>query len=335
MSSNGKHNSTPDSGIPQADSIATAMESINTLALWLKDAGLDESAIAHWKFNALAKKFPDLADIIEDAKKLISSGVALPEVGMTVTELASRLSEDLEMKIKPAQVNKALVELGLQVRPDNGKRIWQLTEEGKEYGFSRLATSVTNDWSGPQVTWRDSVLPLLVDYFESIDEEKSVGREGEETSGASPLNIPTHKDSTSPGLPESEPESKSWMISDRIKAIKRLSPSPRLKSLINGTERLRLSFTHRYKQSGKASLPFTRGYKSSDLNPAQACLCNSCKNLSEGLRPSTLQFPVVLRRENSVYSVQRLISLFVFSVRSLKCLFFRQNDSVRNQRVAK
>jgi hypothetical protein len=48
-----------------------AMESINTLAVWLVDAGLDESAIAQWKFNALAKKFPDLADIIEDAKNLL------------------------------------------------------------------------------------------------------------------------------------------------------------------------------------------------------------------------------------------------------------------------
>jgi hypothetical protein len=82
--------------------------------------------------------------------------------------------------------------------------------------------------------------------------------------------------------------------------IERLSPSQGLKSLINGTERLRVSFT--------------RSLKRSDLNPAQACLCNSCKNLPEGLSPSELQFPVVFERENSVYSVQKLISLFVFSV---------------------
>ena len=221
MSSNGKHNSTPESGISQADLIATAMESINALAVWLKDAGLDESAIAHWKFNALAKKFPDLADIIEDAKKLISSNVPLPEVGMTATELASRLSEDLDRKIKPAQVNEALVELGLQVRPENGKRIWQLTEAGTSYGFSRLATSKTNDWSGPQVTWRESVIPLLIEYFESLDEEKSGGMGTLETAGASPSDIQTPKNSTSPDLPKSEPESKSWKISDRTKALKK------------------------------------------------------------------------------------------------------------------
>jgi hypothetical protein len=143
------------------------MEAINTLSVWLEEAGLDKSAIAQWKFNALAKKFPDLADIIEDAKRLIGSSVTVPEVGMTVSEMASRLTSSLGCLIKPAQVNEALVELGFQVRPDNGKRIWQLTELGKEYGFSRLATSKTNDWSGPQVTWLEAAIPILSDYFES------------------------------------------------------------------------------------------------------------------------------------------------------------------------
>ncbi len=54
------------------------------LSVWLKEAGLDESAIAHFKYNALAKKFPDLADIIEDAKKLIGAKATVPSVGMTV-----------------------------------------------------------------------------------------------------------------------------------------------------------------------------------------------------------------------------------------------------------
>jgi hypothetical protein len=96
----------PSQGIATPESIATAMESINTLSVWLKEAGLDESAIAHFKFNALAKKFPDLADIIEDAKKLIGSTAPLPEVGMTVTEVASRLTDDLGRKIKPALLTR-------------------------------------------------------------------------------------------------------------------------------------------------------------------------------------------------------------------------------------
>lgn len=203
MSSNGSYSA--------PDAIATAIESINTLSIWLKEAGLDESAIAHFKYNALAKQFPDLADIIEDAKKLISTKAPIPEVGLTVSEIASRLSEELERKIKPVQVNQALVELGFQVRPDNGKRIWQLTEEGKEYGFSRLATSKTNDWSGAQVTWGKAVIPILIDYFEKAD------------------SLDLELSETTEDIPTPEPEEKAWTLVERIKAIKKkITASQRL-----------------------------------------------------------------------------------------------------------
>jgi hypothetical protein len=210
MPSNGS-DSTPDDGITAPDALAAAMESINTLSVWLKDAGLDESAIAHFKYNALAKKFPGLADIIEDAKKLIGSSATVPEVGMTVSEVAQRLTSESGRLIKAAQVNQALVELGFQVRPDNGKRIWQLTEPGKEYGFSRLATSKTNDWSGPQVTWQEAVIPVLTDYFEkAVSLDLALGQSNED--------IPTP---ASEPEPELEPESKSWMAQERIKALKK------------------------------------------------------------------------------------------------------------------
>jgi hypothetical protein len=94
MPSNGQ-GCVPSSGIKPPDALASAMESINTLSVWLKDAGLDESVIAQWKFNALAKKFPDLADIIEDAKKLIGKSAPIPEVGMIVSELKSTFVQSL------------------------------------------------------------------------------------------------------------------------------------------------------------------------------------------------------------------------------------------------
>jgi hypothetical protein len=234
MMNNGQH-SVADSGMATPESITAAIEAINTLAVWLEDAGLDKSAIAHFKYNALAKKFPGLADIIEDAKKLIATTKPLSEVGMTVSEVGQRLSDDLGRKIKPAQVNQALVELGFQVRPDNGKRIWQLTEEGKEYGFSRLATSKTNDWSGPQVTWAEAVIPVLMDYFETTADPETE----EQASRPSPHNTVATRDKVSNSSPppastpershESEPESKSWMLTERIKASKnKVTASQRL-----------------------------------------------------------------------------------------------------------
>lgn len=41
MSSNGQH-SASESGIASPESIATAMESINTLSVWLKEAGFKD-----------------------------------------------------------------------------------------------------------------------------------------------------------------------------------------------------------------------------------------------------------------------------------------------------
>ena len=243
--SNGRPSTEPYEALPEPEIIATAMASIDALVVWLKEAGLDSSAIAHFKFNALAKRFPGLADIVEDAKKLIGTKQPLPEVGMTVTELALRLEADLERKIKPAQVNQALVELGFQVRPENGKRIWQLTEAGKEYGMSLLATSRTNDWAGPQVTWRESVVPKLLNYFESIDSEavtteRASGHEAvvveqrtdyypETESERTPDEATAKSSKEYSSKSQSESELKSWTLSERLKVLKKkISASMRL-----------------------------------------------------------------------------------------------------------
>lgn len=237
MPDNGQQKTEPFPSLPEPDAITKAMASIDVLVGWLKEAGLDSVAIAHFKFNALAKRFPGIADIAEDAKKLIGTQQPLPEVGMTVTSLAQRLEALLERKIKPASVNQALVELGFQVRPENGKRIWQLTEAGSEYGISLLATSRTNDWSGPQLMWRESVLPLLVDYFESLDEaaaatqresapeEKAVEpRANPDSSPSSEItsSLPTSellKERSSKSSKESE--LKSFSLAQRLKVLKK------------------------------------------------------------------------------------------------------------------
>ncbi len=67
--------------------------------------------------------------------------------------------------------------------------------------------------------------------------------------------------------------------------------------LITVTERLRVSYTRGYKQSGKASLSFIRVYICMDLKMP---LWISCKNLSEGLSPSYLKFPVVLNGQKNL-----------------------------------
>jgi hypothetical protein len=73
-----------------------------------RDAGLDKSAIAQWKFNALAKKFPTWQTSLKTLKTY-GSTASVPSVGMTVSTVAEQLTEKLGRKIKPAQVNQALL----------------------------------------------------------------------------------------------------------------------------------------------------------------------------------------------------------------------------------
>lgn len=152
--------------LPSPEMLAATMQSIDQLAMWLENTGLSGGAIAQWKYNCLATTFPALGNLVESAKSLIGTTLSVPEMGMSVTSLATLLSESCEKKIKPADVNQALVELGLQVRIEK-ERVWELTLSGREYGQTLLATSKTNEWSGTQIKWFKSVIPLLEEYFPS------------------------------------------------------------------------------------------------------------------------------------------------------------------------
>jgi hypothetical protein len=68
---------------------------------------------------------------------------------------------------------------------------------------------VTNDWSGPQATWGEAVIPVLTDYFEkafSLDLA---------------LSLSTEDTPASDKELEPEPESKNWLLGSRVKASKK------------------------------------------------------------------------------------------------------------------
>ncbi|NES96322.1 MAG: hypothetical protein F6K32_14030 [Desertifilum sp. SIO1I2] len=214
--------------IPSPEQLTTAIQTIDQLSGWLENSGLNQAAIPHsgsltriaqWKFNALAAMYPELQEVTELAKQLIGSSSPLTEVGMTVTEVASALTESLELKIKPEQVNQALVALGYQQRNDQ-KRIWILTEAGKEYGTSLLATSGSSKWQGPQVKWHRSVLPILEEYFRETsnpavasDTDKALLPQDELSNSNGSLS----KSTTST---ESNSKSKkAWTVAERIKEL--------------------------------------------------------------------------------------------------------------------
>ncbi|WP_041781480.1 hypothetical protein [Allocoleopsis franciscana] len=239
-SPNGKSCQT-ESSYPTADELSSRMQLIDHVARWLEEAGLSQAAIGQWKFNALAAAYPDdlmIQSVCQQASSLLGATQSLPEVGMTATDVSLQLSESLGRKIKPADINKALVDLGYQIRHED-KRIWELTEEGKEQGLSLLSTSKTNKWSGPQVKWYSSIIPILEAYFSNIGEQSDgsqslnsqklesktrVSSAPKEASDSTVVTEVLKDDSaaTTAYKASSKPktEKESWFISDRLKFLK-------------------------------------------------------------------------------------------------------------------
>lgn len=192
---------------PTRETLEATMQSIDQVAIWLESTGLSSGAIAQWKYNCLATAFPALGNLAESAKSLIATTMPIPDAGMNVTEVATILSESLERKIKPADVNKALVELGLQVRKER-ERVWELTEAGRNYGEAFLATSKTNTWAGAQVKWFKSVIPFLEEYFQS-----QLDPNGQSEACENKTSLTTEK-------AQATDERKFWFIEERIKHLR-------------------------------------------------------------------------------------------------------------------
>jgi hypothetical protein len=192
--------------MPSPEEVAAAIQTIDQLTSWLESAGLSAGAIAQFKFNALAVMYPELKEVAQLAKQLIGAAHPVPEVGMGATELAQILADTLEVNIKPEQINKALMALGYQER-DEAKRVWKLTEAGSEHGTTLLATSQTNQWSGTQVKWYRSVIPILENYFKQTIETASVRSEN------------SHTDNGSVPAGANAKRKKNWTIAERIKEL--------------------------------------------------------------------------------------------------------------------
>lgn len=214
--------------MPSQEQITTAISTIDQLSGWLENAGLDQVAIAQFKFNSLAAMYPELKEVAEIAKSVIGAAFPIMEEGMTVTDLANIIAENLGKSIKPERVNKALVQLGYQER-NEAKRTWSLTETGKEHGIPLLATSATNAWSGVQVKWRRSVISVLLNYFqENLEESNALTHNGEsvpesskEENGRSENNSASNQTASK----DNSKRKKNWPIAERVKD-KNLTSNP-------------------------------------------------------------------------------------------------------------
>ncbi len=163
-----KENSTPDRPTQETKSDKSELkliaEGIEIASFWMKEAGIDPMAVAHWQLSELLQKVPELKDVITSAQAVIAQNTDSP-TALIASQLAVEVSKEVGTKITAASINKALHSLGFQDWANPGKnRERKLTEAGKQYGVALLTTSA-DGWQGAQLRWKDSVIPMLCQYF--------------------------------------------------------------------------------------------------------------------------------------------------------------------------
>ena len=161
-------------GLPNSDELQRLNEGLSLISKWLEEVGITRGAIASWKLNTLASRFPSLADAAASAQKLLAQNDSASPTGMIASQVAENVSEKLGRSVSAAQVNAALHDLGIQEWAKPGSRERKLTEKGMQYGRAMLATSKTNAWSGAQLRWFDRVVPILCEYFQSSEVDGSI-----------------------------------------------------------------------------------------------------------------------------------------------------------------
>jgi hypothetical protein len=154
----------PPETTSSSSQLSEIAEGIDIAAKWMEEAGVHPAAVAHWKLTQLSKQVPSLGSVISSAQTVISENVNSP-TGMIPSQLAAKVSQQLERLVTAAQVNQALHDLKLQDWAKPGvNRERKLTEKGKQYGVALLTTSAEG-WQGAQLRWFESVMPLLCKYL--------------------------------------------------------------------------------------------------------------------------------------------------------------------------
>lgn len=161
------------------DQPTATVQAIERATSILQSVGVDPSQIAMWLLRQHSKFDPVHANVYEDAVELVEwlttqpkrpqefvETALLPTVEMlTATQIGKMLAQqatDITHPPSAQQINQALEQLNFHSR--DGKKIWQLTKLGRQYG--RLI-SVTDEQERTrlQVRWLPTVLEQLAPLF--------------------------------------------------------------------------------------------------------------------------------------------------------------------------
>lgn len=149
----------------------SAIAEAEAIVDWFEQSlGIDKTVGDLMKVDMVAKQLPHHKAVFEQAKRLLSAKAPLDSVGLTPTEIGERLESPVNAKT----INSVLEALGLQekgtrqsTKTGKDKHFWQVTEKGKQYGRVYLTTG-NNNWSGGQIRWQESVVPLIQEYLTDL-----------------------------------------------------------------------------------------------------------------------------------------------------------------------
>ncbi|HEY9873096.1 MAG TPA: hypothetical protein V6D12_06655 [Candidatus Obscuribacterales bacterium] len=146
-------------------------QSIQNIAQRLVAEGNVASNMAlSYELTMTAKKVPDLAEVAEQGKKLLSAHMVTPEIPQSPTELGEAIADSLALP-KPysaQKINKALELAGLQYlevtvnsRTKKEEKTWLPTEAGKEYSEMLIDTARSNGKTVYKLRWFSAVVPMI------------------------------------------------------------------------------------------------------------------------------------------------------------------------------
>ena len=159
------------------DKPISAGQAIELTISILRSVGVDERQVALLSLRQYAKLDPDHRDVYEDgsevlecqtyfqAQQIVDRELAASATTLTATQVGKMLTERYPDIIHPPsaqRINQALEELKFHSR--HGKKIWQLTELGQQYG-RLISVTDEQDRTRLQVRWLPTVIKRLAPLF--------------------------------------------------------------------------------------------------------------------------------------------------------------------------
>jgi phage regulator Rha-like protein len=150
---------TPQPQPRQNEFILTPESIVSTLDLIFKGTSVDPHLVAGLKANCVAKEFPALKGLAEEAKKFLP--LPVEDRLVTVTSLAAEYNARHGKQLTAVTMNRILLERGFQIKNADKNPCYLTTEKGKQYGKIVLQEAKSNNTTVQQLRWYMSILEVI------------------------------------------------------------------------------------------------------------------------------------------------------------------------------